>query len=430
MKKKNRLFFLTGITFWLLAASFLQADVKVADVSVKPRYPWNGLVDITYSIQCGETDKGETIDIYVDFKGYDTVLEKEFPIISLTGYGAMAPVKTGGPYTVTWNAAKDYPTLNSSSFQIRIHATKGMYMVIDLSEGPNAKYYPMHYVSNPPDLNDDTCRTTQLWLRHINAGKFIMGSPSDEFGHNNNDMACHEVTITRNFYIGVFECTQRQWELVMGAGTNPSMYKSDDGCRPVELITYNSIRGQSIENVRGWPQYGHTVDALSFMGKLQAKTSLTFDLPTEAQWEYACRAGTTTALNSGKDWTEEAMKEVQRCRLNQSDGKGGYSSAHTKVGSYPPNAWGLYDMHGNVWEFCLDRWGASTLSTLPEIDPVGPMDGGEVVGRGGSWASYAGYGNDRWACFSRSASRINGNPGSKGVDGDNGFRIVCHLDNP
>ena len=181
-----------------------------------------------------------------------------------------------------------------------------------------------------------------------------MGSPQDEVGRRSSDMASHQVTITDIFYIGVFECTQKQWELVMG--NIPSNKKGD--CRPVEQVSYSMIRGSGEKAGAGWPEYGHTVDATSFMGKLQAKTGLTFDLPTEAQREYACRAGTTTALYSGKNLTnsneDAATSELARYRYNQSDGKGGYTSGHTKVGSYLPNAWGLFDMYGNADEWCLD----------------------------------------------------------------------------
>ena len=158
--------------------------------------------------------------------------------------------------------------------------------------------------------------------------------------------------------MGVFECTQKQWKLVMGS--NPSSLNGDS--RPVECVSYEMIRGTGEQGGAGWPAYGHAVDSTSFMGKLQEKTGLTFDLPTEAQWEYACRAGTTTALNSGKNLTsmesDANMDEVGRYSYNLNDGKGGYSE-HTKVGSYLPNAWGLYDMHGNVQEWCLDRYGDS-----------------------------------------------------------------------
>ena len=273
-------------------------------------------------------------------------------------------------------------------------------------------------------MNDDTCRTTELWLRKIPAGTFIMGSPEDEVGRSNNETQ-HEVTLTQDYYIGVFECTQKQWKLVMGG--NPSWYEGD--CRPVECVSYNNtIRGTGSQAGTDWPEYGHTVDASSFMGKLQAKTGLVFDLPTEAQWEYACRAGTTTALNSGKNLTntgqDAAMDEVGRYHYNQSDGKGGYSehtggySQHTKVGSYQPNAWGLYDMHGNVWEWCLD-WYSSSYGTTAVSDPSGPNTGSYRVIRGGIWNYYA------RSC--RSAYRSYLNPSViYDLDGGYvGFRVLC-----
>ena len=393
----------------LLLVSMALGDVQVRDVSVKPHYPWNGLVDITYSILCGETDdKGEPVDIFVTFEGYDAVLDKSFPMRNLTGPGATAPVKTGGgPYTVTWNAVKDYPTLNSSHFQIRILASSTMYLVVDLSGGPDATHYPVRYSGKGPNLDNDTCRTTELWLRRIPAGKFLMGSIETELGRIDNE-TLHEVTISKDFYIGVFECTQRQYELIMG--NNPSRFKSSDGIRPVESVSYNMIRGTSTTAGAGWPKHGHEVDASSFMGKLQGKTGLMFDFPTEAQWEYACRAGTDTPYNSGGNG---------RYKGNVNDGRGGYSTNHTKVGSYPPNDWGLYDMHGNVWEWCLDWYGTYKVDEEYKNDPVGADIGSNRVMRSGSWS------ND--ADFCRSAYRNRLSPPECNIN-DDGFRIACHFE--
>ena len=168
--------------------------------------------------------------------------------------------------------------------------------------------------------------------------------------------------------------------LVMGS--NPSAFKGDT--RPVECVPYNTLRG-SLDGAN-WPSHGR-VDAGSFFGKIRARTSLTLDLPTEAMWEYACRAETTTALNNGKNLEkatqDRAMAEVGRYSYNRSDGKGGYS-LHTKVGSYAPNAWGLYDMHGNVAEWCLDWW-QSNLGTTAVTDPKGATSGCYRLVRGGCW---------------------------------------------
>ena len=212
-----------------------------------------------------------------------------------------------------------------------------------------------------------------------------MGSPAGEVGRDDDYETQHSVTLTQAFYIGVFELTQKQWSLVMGS--NPSSRTGD--ARPVERVSYNDIRGSS--SGAGWPA-SDAVDASSFLGKLRARApGCAWDLPTEAQWEYACRAGTTTALNSGKSLAntgEDAnMAEVGRYYYNKSDGKGGYSE-HTTAGSYLPNAWGLYDMHGNVWEWCLDWW-QSSLGTSAATDPKGASSGSFRVQRGGSWGYYA-----------------------------------------
>ena len=407
----------------LLAGFGLFAEVKVKDVTVKPRWPWNGKVDIIYSIECDEKDQeGKPAEVYVSFRGTDNDRNTTFNLRYLTGDGARTAVTEGGPYTVTWDASKDRPELNSSSFAVSVSAIAGIasYLVVDLSGGPNAASYPYRYSAAEPDLADDTCRTTELWLRQIPAGTFTMGSPANEVGRYSYDMAQHQVTITQMFYIGVFECTQKQWELVMGS--NPSYYKGD--CRPVEQVFYNMIRGTGAQAGAGWPTYGHAVDGTSFLGKLQSKTGLTFDLPTEAQWEYACRLradGTcwTTALNSGKNLTSTSscpnMAEVGRYYYNQNDGKGGYSQ-HTKVGSYRPSEMGLYDMHGNVWEWCLDWWGANLNSTAAETDPVGPAAGSRRLLRGGYWSNSAG------GCCS--AGRSSYYPSYGNNDG-RGFRVAC-----
>ncbi len=209
-----------------------------------------------------------------------------------------------------------------------------------------------------------------------------MGSAELENGHQSNEVQ-HQVTLTKAFYIGVFEVTQKQWELVMG--TNPSSYKGD--MRPVDYVSYNAIRGSG-----NWPT-DNSVGNGSFLGRLRYATGIDFDIPTEAQWEYACRAGTATGYNSGKNWSGlepcPNMNVVGRYNNNQNDGKGGYTSAHTNVGSYLPNAWGLYDMHGNVWEWCLDYRDGTAYPSTAVSDPPGPASGDYRVMRGGCWYNTA-----------------------------------------
>lgn len=264
------------------------------------------------------------------------------------------------------------------------------YLVVDLTTGKR------RFSDVAPDLLDNTCRTTELWLRRIPAGEFVMGSPVGELGKFDNEPA-HHVTITRDFYLGVFEVTQFQYELI--AGSNPAHYPAP--ANPVEGVSYNDIRGTTPQKGAGWPRFGHAVDEDSFLGKLRERTGLEFDLPTEAQWEYACRAGTETAFNNGMDITnliqDPALAEIGRYAFNTSDGRGGYAR-HTKVGSYQPNAFGIYDMHGNVYEWSLDWLGS--LDETPAVDPVGGETGDIRVFRGGGW--FEDYGE---AQYCRAASR-------------------------
>ena len=290
---------------------------------------------------------------------------------------------------------------NSSAAALSIHTGGGatptdLYMVIDLSGGPNAGIYPVSYLNAVPAGGwTDEYKTTKLVLRRIPAGSFTMGSPEGELGRWAAREAQRGVTLTKDFYIGVFEVTQKQWERVMGDWPSWFNNASFRETRPLEQRSWNDIRGGT------WP--GGQPGAGTFMQRISERTGQAFDLPTESQWEYACRAGTTTALNSGKNLTGTEscpnMAEVGRYWYNGGSGysQGGDTSVGTaKVGSYPPNAWGLYDMHGNVSEWCLDWYVAAPPGT---VDPVGAASGSYRVGRGGGWLSDASY------C--RSAYRIN-----------------------
>jgi formylglycine-generating enzyme required for sulfatase activity len=175
----------------------------------------------------------------------------------------------------------------------------------------------------------------------IPAGKFMMGGGKDQ----------HEVTISKPFYMGVYEVTQAQYEAVMG--TNPSDFKG--ATNPVEMVSWN--------------------DAAEFCKKLSEKTRQAVRLPTEAEWEYACRAGTQTTYSFGDD--PSTLGDYAWWAKNSGE------TPHP-VGLKKPNAWGLYDMNGNVWEWCADLWGEYPKG--PITDPSGPATAsGSRVLRGGSW---------------------------------------------
>ncbi len=345
----------------------------------------------------------------------------------------------GGPWNVfgasgacrldTIQAEPGSSVTSSVPMCYRVVATLGDYMCIDISGGTNATSYPVTYYRTLADVpggpNSDAYKTDKLLFRLIPKGVFTMGSPQGEVGRDFGETQ-HQVTLTKDFYAGVFEVTQKQWERVMGDW--PS-YFTNAACRdtrPVEQVSYYEIRENADDNTAinpNWPE-SSAAGASSFVGRLRAKTGLsTLDLPTEAQWERACRGGASTALNSGKNlvWGNSCpnMNEVGRYWFNggSSANRGVDTDGGTAaVGSYLPNAWGLYDMHGNVWEQCLD-WYLMNLGTDPVEDPAGATSGSGRSGRAGSYEFYAA------AC--RAAVRGGGAPSNRSRG--SGLRLAIAL---
>ena len=249
-----------------------------------------------------------------------------------------------------------------------------------------------------PLLDLDLGGGVMMRLVYIPAGTFMMGgdqSPEQvaRLGEGQADWyqdehPQHRVRITQGFYLGATEITQAQYEAVMGK--NPSHFKGKDN--PVEQVSWN--------------------EAAEFCKKLSEKTGQIVRLPTEAEWEYACRAGTTTPFHTGETIsTDQANYDGNSVYGNGR--KGPYRKKTLAVGSFAPNAWGLYDMHGNVWEWCGDWYDSGYYGKSHAADPQGPRTGEPRVLRGGSWNGYP------WRC--RSAFRHAAGP-SRG--NDLGFRVV------
>ena len=292
------------------------------------------------------------------------------------------------------------------------------YMVVDLKDGS------VTYLSDVPTGGwTDEYKTEKLVLRYIPAGTFMMGSPEDEYRRTDLE-TLHKVELTRPFYIGVFQITQKQYELINGKHVS----NFEGNTRPVEMVSYDMIRGK--DKGSKWPLHNE-IDEDSFLAALRAKVKLDFDLPTEAQWEYACRAGTTTALNNGESLSLNQihnMDKVGRTLQNgfiYNDNKNEKRFLGTaNVGSFSPNNWGLYDMHGNVCEWCLDWIGYyicndddNSKENHFTIDPKGPEKGKCRVMRGGCF--------DHMNEHCRSASRHYRYPNDSGSA--DGFRIVFVL---
>ncbi len=191
-------------------------------------------------------------------------------------------------------------------------------------------------------------------------GTFVMGSPPSEPERDPEDEIQREVAIASGFWMGAYEVTQAQWVAVMGNdGTDGRGFQFHSYIHPAECVSWE--------------------DCQVFIQRLNDRTGLQFRLPTEPEWEYACRAGTTSPFNFGYAISTDRANYNGEYRYAGRPG-GAYRAATTPVGSFPPNAWGLYDMHGNVWEWCQDRYG---VTYNPNIDTAGPAR----VMRGGGWVS-------------------------------------------
>ena len=382
------------------------------------------VVDITYDL-AGEA---AIVTLGIETNG---VAIPDSAVTRLSGDVSVV-IQPGTGRHIVWNAGADWPENVTATAKARVTAwsvdAPPQVMVIDLTPGPTAATYPVYYYTSADalphgGLTNSIYKNTRLVMRKLLAGAFAMGEGTPV-----------EVTLTNDFYAGVFQVTQGQWFNVMGSGR--TAYFTDESSRafrPMEQVSYFDIR-ENINNTDDaavdWPA-NDAVTPGSFMGRLRTKTGLAgFDLPTDAQWEYACRAGTTTYYNDGigtpANTTSNAQMNVLG-RYEQNGGKVWDGSAWVNpaaacepangtaiVGFYAPNAWGLYDTHGNVWEWCLD-WHASALTG--GTDPKGADSGSSRVRRGGSWSSPA--------LNCRSAYRSNRGPSIR--SDDFGFRLFRTL---
>ena len=391
------------------------------DVAVVPQAPWNRMVDIWVTLS-GAADSTE----------YKVRLVAHYTGCPADGLEARAlqtePVITGsGRHRLVWDLGKDAPGLVADDFAVTAEvtpfaATDALYRVIDLSGGPEATSYPSRYAFAAPDLSDDTCRTTELWLKRVPAGTFTMGSGTG----SGASIAAHTVRLTKAFYMAIFPTTQAQWAQVMGDW--PSFFENADcrAVRPVESVSFARIRGHN-----GWYDSKASVGTDTFVGRLRAKSTWAgLELPSNAQWEYVCRAGTTGRFYF--DGEEKDVVRYARTTLSNSatdDRNQDLTKGTSKVGSYPANPWGFYDFYGNVCQLVPDgaksaNWSGMTFPDLTE-DPRWAFDEDKGVvfsgiRCGSAWNENAGQVNSslrRWTQYLNK-------------DGDRGFgfRICINAD--
>lgn len=418
------------VTF--LAAASLRAAV-IQQVIVRQQWPWSTDVKVEYKL----AEVTAPVDISV--KAFNGETELPLPAEAVSGdlYGIsesgigqfiIDPVKAFGNTKVAIADFRVELELSESAENIN----EVLYKIYDLTSGSctdvtradllGHKYgtietnYTVFTGFNTPvsDVliwtgvtNDAKYATTHLVLRKIPAAgqTFTMGSPSEEVGRGDTASikvggtvsgstmtggttekesgfeTQHSVSFTQDFYMGVFEVTQYQYWKIMG--TWPSNFSLEEckNTRPVEKVSYYDVRGASGVG-SSWPDVAtHEVLSASFLGTLRSVLSGSpkLDLPTEAQWEYACRAKSTTAWYNGKNcpttlWAENPSSLRAIGRFFNNGGNGASATDDTtkgtaKVGSYLPNAWGLYDMLGNVMEWCLDWY--APFSGNAVTDPLG-----------------------------------------------------------
>lgn len=274
------------------------------------------------------------------------------------------------------------------------------YMVLDLTAAKRVRYYASaEALPGGQGVTNSLFKTDRLLMFKAPAcnATFRMGSALGETSSRNRDYL-HNVTFTEDFYIGVYELTQGQ----LNHFTNPgSGYSPNGDFYPVNYISYDDMRGTTYS----WPGDGHKVADGSPLKLMRDRTGVELDLPTDAQWEFACRAGNPGRWNNG-EWNAYSVTNVAVCSSNSGN------EPHV-VGTKQPNSWGLYDFHGNAWEWCLD-WNQNAL-TNDETDPQGPASGTARVVRGG------GYNKAYEYCRSGHRNNDSSTQRNKAY----GFRLAC-----
>ncbi len=301
-------------------------------------------------------------------------------------------VAVGSGHTVVWHPNKSWPNhkINDGTFRVGLKAwatnAPPNYMVIDLGQTGHVRYYDAESEAELPfSVTDDCYKTDYLVMRKIHGQgvEWRMGSPAGETGREDIE-AAHAVTFTKDYYIGVFTVTDRQYARMTSKSGTEGSWKL-----PLSNVSYNAFH-INVEN-------------------FNTANGTLLRSPTEAEWEFACRAGTGTAYNNGTD-DASRIGEIAWYKDNS------YNVVH-EVGLKLPNAWGIYDMHGNIWEVCSDLYADDYgCGNAAVTDPLGAETGSKKVWKGG-YFSYI-------ATNMRSARRFGGSSAS-GASTSFGFRLAA-----
>ena len=395
------------------AALCCTAEITVSDVTIAQN-PLTRLVTVDYTLG------GEPAIVTVDFLTNGVSIgEQNFRNV----YGDVNRlVSTNGTRRICWrpdlswtghSIADEIVTAKVSAWPTNDPPD---YMVVALDTTTPLSPVSYYVSTNAlPDggLANDVYRTSRIVMRRIHAAgvRWLMGNDASGAAANETP---HYVTLSDDYYIGIYEVTQEQYRRMTGASALGGAFTgyADSAVRPRSQLNYNTIRGSGLGN-------DHTVGSSSAIKKIRDLTDIDFDLPTDAQWEYACRAGTTGALYSGDPFSNANCQKLGWVYGNSA--VDGTRQTHT-AGTKPPNGWGLYDMIGNVREWCLD-WYVADLGTEDVSDPMGPETGSNRVLRGGDYAT-----SPSTTPSARMSYRQNDIPNRSASQASAfGFRLMCPI---
>ena len=320
---------------------------------------------------------------------------------------------------IWWFPQDDWPNRKIASGNLRAVVTAWAkdcppdYMVVDLAIPSNRQFY-VSEEALPQCVTDRVYKTDKILLRRIHARNRVWrmgrGSDNELTWSTSYDTPC-EVTLTNDYYMGVYPVTRGQYGKIASAPAT-SLSLDDPDVNPIANVRWIDLRANASHGDGNlWPEGGHTVNSGLFLGKLRGRTGILFDLPTEAQWEFACRAGAGSAFNNGKNIDSTAAQEGVSANLDEVGWYNKNSGGVTHpVGLKKPNAWGLYDMHGNVSELCVDFFPYNSGRTAIDmtrapgrrVEPVGFAPTADAD-RYNHCTCGGGYSDVTWRC--RSANR-------------------------
>ena len=368
-----------------LAGSMSAATPQVSNVALAPDGV-DGRMKITYTL-----DAPAIVSVELLAGG------ASLPPAAADGLaGDVNRIVPAGTHEIVWNARTGWQGNSAAAVTARVTASATnslpLYLAIDLSGGIDAATWPVMYFAREADVpggvTNKTWKTTAMLFRRIDPTDsvgFVMGC-AYEHQLNRNPLSEHPVRvwITKPYYMAVFETTNAQWVRLAGADCGRERYYQGS-MAPVERMAYRYVRGY--DKGLQWPEVAEP-DETSAANYFRARTGLAVDIPTEAQWEWACQAGTGDSV-ANFDWVvNEATQMLQYNGNAMVHPQYVLNDRGTRdVGSFPPNAFGLYDMEGNVWEFARDHYVEDRRTLASQIDPVGPPSASatNVVIRGGSY---------------------------------------------